>query len=79
MELSRYDVYGTRLLVFLEDSPQSNKYRQLIFTPEEFKKVSLSVGTVEGKRGDDELVRLQESEETYELPDLMEHLSEETK
>lgn len=33
-------VYETRLLLFMECSPQSNRYRQIMLTPEKFRKVS---------------------------------------
>lgn len=34
----------TRMIVLLEDSPQSNKYRQMEFSQEQFKMVSDAVG-----------------------------------
>jgi hypothetical protein len=36
--------YTTRLIILLEDSPQSNKYRQLILTPAQFKVISDVIG-----------------------------------
>jgi len=65
-------IYGIRLLVFVEDAPQTNTYRQVLFTPEEFKRTSLSIGTVTEKNGHKEVIELQMSEETYTLPDLNE-------
>ena len=64
-------VYENRLLIFLEDKPQSNTYRQLMFTAEEFQRVSLAIGSVIRKQSDgSQLVNLNESNETYKLPDL---------
>lgn len=65
-------IYETRLLVFMEGEPQSNMYHQLLFTADEFQKVSFSIGMI--VRGKDingiTLVRLRESKEQYKLPDL---------
>lgn len=72
MIIDKYTLYGTRLLVFLEDSPQSNKYRQVILTPEQFKDFSNSIGTVVNKDGDDEDVEMTLSDKIYTLPDLQE-------
>ena len=72
-KIDKYDLFGTRLLVFVEESPQSNKYRQIILNAEEFKKVSFSIGTITSRNGDDEMVEFQMSEELYDLPDLQEH------
>lgn len=70
---SEFDLYGTRMLVFIEAEPHSNKYRQVYLDAEEFRKVSLSIGTVVStdENGIDE-VNVRYSEETYELPDLRE-------
>lgn len=65
-------LYSTRLLVFIETEPQSNKYRQLVLTPEEFKNVSFSIGKVTNKVGNGEQVEVKMSEEIWELPDLPE-------
>lgn len=68
------EMYGTRLLVFLEETPQSNKYRQVLLTKEEFKKMSLSVGEPTGKEeGGNDVVEMQLSDDLYDLPDLTEH------
>lgn len=61
------------MLLFLEVNPQSNKYRQVLITPEEFKTISLSLGQITSKNGDDEHVSMDVSEEIYDLPDLIEH------
>ena len=51
-------LYGMRLIVFLEESPQSNIYRQVLLDDEKFKKVSDSVCTVINKKGDMENVEI---------------------
>jgi hypothetical protein len=72
MFIDKYTLYGTRLLVFLEDAPQSNQYRQIILNQDQFKNLSNSIGTVVDKEGDDEQVEIEMSEEIYTLPDLYE-------
>lgn len=66
------ELYSTRLLIFLEDAPQSNNYHQIILNGEEFKTVSLTIGKILSKNGVMENVQVQMSEETYKLPDLRE-------
>lgn len=63
-------IYETRLLVFMETDPQSNRYCQVLLNPDEFKKLSLSLGTTIGKDGDEDIVELKLSEVEYKLPDL---------
>ncbi len=63
-----------RLLVFLETDAQSNKYNQVILSPQQFKKVSDAIIN-SARTGDDlkpgmEEVELTTSEEEYTLPDL---------
>jgi hypothetical protein len=72
-QINKYDIYGTRLLIFLETEPQSNDYHQVKLTPEEFKRASLAIGTVVSRKGSEETVEMQLSEEVYKLPDLPEH------
>lgn len=72
MQIDKYTLYGTRLLVFLEDAPQSNQYHQVRLTPEQFKRVSDSISNVVAKNGDDEDVEVEMSINTYTLPDLQE-------
>jgi hypothetical protein len=72
-QIDPYELYGTRLLVFLEEEPQSNKYRQILLTKDEFKKLSLSIGTVVEQDGADQTVEMHMSEDLYTLPDLPEH------
>lgn len=67
-------MYGTRMLVFIEEEPQSNKYRQVLLNAEQFKKVSDSIIKIE-KQADEngqEIVSFDQSEESYTLPDLKE-------
>tara|TARA_Y100000310_G_C20387157_1_gene670989 strand:+ start:410 stop:610 length:201 start_codon:yes stop_codon:yes gene_type:complete len=58
------EIYSTRLLVFIESEPQSNKYQQVILTPKQFKEVSDDI-SLEGDK-------LRLSKEIYKLPDLRE-------
>lgn len=70
------DLYVTRLLVFLETAPQTNRYYQIVLDKDQFKGVSKAVGSVFGevKTADDKYeMRLNLSEESYALPDLKEH------
>ena len=65
------EVFNTRLLVFLEDRPQSNEYRQIFLNAEEFKKMSSSIGKVVGKEPNgNDTVEFRYSDEIYSLPDL---------
>lgn len=67
------ELYVTRLIVLLEDEPQSNTYRQVLLTPEEFKGVSTAIGKVLAKKKNDiETVQVTLSRELYPLPDLKE-------
>ena len=68
------ELYSTRLLVFIEEEPQSNQYRQVILNKEQFKKVSDAVITIEKEKDEHgmEMVSFKHSEELYELPDLIE-------
>ena len=64
-------IYEQRLLVFIEQEPQSNKYCQVIFTQDEFKKLSDTIGKENGLTEDGLEKRIMcESEEEYTLPDL---------
>lgn len=65
-------LYISRLLVFVEESPQSNLYRQVMLNPVQFKKVSDAVVTVEKPQDKDgiEQVSFNQSEELYTLPEL---------
>lgn len=40
LKLDTKELYKIRLVVLLEEEPQSNKYRQVMLNPGEFKKVS---------------------------------------
>jgi len=74
MKLDTGDFYSTRVLVFMETSPQSNKYNQLFLNAEEFKRMSLTLGTETGEKdtNGNDIVKLNHSEEEYTLPDLKE-------
>lgn len=68
------EIYGLRVLVFLELEPQSNKYQQVMLDADQFKKVSMAMSVATGREirdGIDE-AKTYLSEETYELPDLKE-------
>ena len=66
------ELYGTRLLCFLETEPQSNMYHQVRLNPEQFKTFSFSLGKVVDVKGDMQNVEFEMSVETYKLPDLPE-------
>ncbi len=72
MQIDKYTLYGTRLLVFLEDAPQSNQYHQIYLNKKQFKRVSDAVSNVVARHGDDEDVEVEMSIDTYPLPDLQE-------
>lgn len=67
-------VFEKRILIFIETAPQSNKYKQIIFTAEEFPRITKSIGTPVGMEGDIQVVEIEESNEIYDLPDLRSHL-----
>jgi hypothetical protein len=64
------ELYETRILMFIESGPQSNKYHQLYFTEEEFRILSRAIGRVMSKDGKVEFVQYFMSDKTYPLPDL---------
>lgn len=76
MKIDKYTLYGTRLLVFLEDAPQSNQYRQVILNGSQFKRVSDAISNVVSRNGDEEDVEIEMSLDTYLLPDLQEKTHE---
>lgn len=65
-------IYEQRMLVFLEVSPQTNRYRQLLFNAEEFKKITANIGRIIKEKDENglEVVETNESVEEYILPDL---------
>ncbi len=67
-------IHGIRMLLFLETEPQSNKYRQILLSPEEFKRVAFAYGKLTGKKLSDGLdeVKIEMSDEIFDLPDLQE-------
>lgn len=74
MKIDPIDLYGTRLLVFLETEPQSNKYNQVLLNPAQFKAVSNNIGVYldEECRPGFEVKEVELSDEEYTLPDLQE-------
>ena len=69
MQIDNHIIYGLRLIVLIEDSPQSNNYRQVIFTnKEKLKKIGDVIwgGTPDGY----EEKYISMSVDTYPLPDL---------
>ncbi len=68
------ELYSTRVLIFIETKPQSNIYKQLLLTKEEFKNITSNIGKVvkEKDKNGVEIIELNESRETYKLPDLQE-------
>ncbi len=71
-QVDKYTLYGTRLLVFLEEGPQSNQYHHVHLNPQQLKMVSDAICTVVDRQGDEENVTVEMSVETYKLPDLQE-------
>lgn len=75
-------LYNQRLLLFLEQEPQSNIYRQLLFTPLEHERV---VTVLESIAVETKLInnfryfKMRSSEELHALPDCQETIKEETK
>lgn len=71
MEINHEDLYSVRILVFIETEPQSNRYKQICFSPEKYSEVTkaISKGAVEVDTGLFEQ-QLPFSFETYTLPDL---------
>lgn len=66
-------LFEQRLLIFLEDSPQSNKYHQVVFTQPQFKAMSDTMAIVFGGKPDgDEMeeININMSMTTHTLPDL---------
>ncbi len=72
MDLSQ--LYETRMLIFIETGPQTNKYKQVLVTGEQFKIVSDAISTISSTEQDlkegMEARDVDLSDETYELPDL---------
>lgn len=67
------ELYETRMLVFMETAPQSNKYRQVWLTHEQFKEVSKNISTlvkVDENNPNKEIREIELSDEVYPLPDL---------
>lgn len=80
-EIDYSEIYGLRTLVFVEVEPQSNKYHQVLLSPEMYKDLTGSISKVSStfKLGRNETTdrfvpieerELKTSEEEYTLPDL---------
>lgn len=86
-ELDYSDIYGTRVLVFLENKPQSNKYHQVLLSPEMYKAMTATIckpasesfpleRNEEGRFAPQiEMKEIKTSEEEYTFPDLPEAYS----
>jgi len=73
-------LYELRFLTFIEESPQSNKYAQVLFTAEQYKKLSqaiMEMSTITGYEGDDPTFDIIGSDETHPLPDLKTYYTQE--
>ncbi len=51
-KITMSDLYNVRLVCFIEESPQSNKYFQLLFTEDQFKEVSKTIESIFPKEKD---------------------------
>jgi len=74
-EINPIEVYECRILVFMEIEPQSNKYNQVLLSPEKFKVMSDAISKKIPKgnrelRPGIELTEVIISDEEYTLPDL---------
>lgn len=66
-------LYEKRMLIFIEEEPQSNEYRQVMFDKNQFKKISdaiLSPIYEDKARDGFEICAVNLSDDTYRLPDL---------
>jgi hypothetical protein len=66
-------LYELRFLMFIESAPQSNKYSQILFTQEQYKKLSeaiMEMYPIKGYEGDNPIFDIIGSDETHPLPDL---------
>ncbi len=65
-----FQLYEMRMLVFLEIAPQSNKYRQVLLSPKEYKKMSFSFGEFKKRKDSKFDSSVMCSEKIFDLPDL---------
>lgn len=73
-------LYELRFLTFIEESPQSNKYAQVLFTAEQYKKLSQAIMEMypsTGYEGDNPTFDIIGSDETHPLPDLKTYYTQE--
>lgn len=69
------DLYTIRMLVFIEDTPQSNKYRQVRFTKDQHKLFSDAIAKIFPNPNDPTntfRIQLATSTKTFSLPDIPE-------
>lgn len=76
IEISSIDLYENRILIFLEISPQSNKYNQVVLTFEEFKNMTATISKKTGKMlaPTVEEVLIETNKTQFVLPDLPSHV-----
>src|SRR5258708_3542574 len=70
--LDRSELYEQTMVIFIESEPNSNKYRQLILSPKQFKDILDAVAKVFGEKKHDERLMVAEyleSTEEYILAD----------
>lgn len=73
-------LYELRFLTFIEESPQSNKYAQVLFTAEQYKKLSQAIMEMypsTGYEGENQTFDIIGSDETHPLPDLKTYYTQE--
>lgn len=65
-------LYHVRMLIFVEEEPQSNKYRQVILSPEQLRAVSdaIAVNKQAFNNGKQRSIEVQLSDQVFKLPDL---------
>lgn len=76
-ELNYTDLYGLRVLVFMEIEPQSNKYCQVLLSPQMYKNMTATLAHKTGNKlsdGMDEMT-IKAGEKEYELDDIPEACS----
>lgn len=64
------EIYSLRMLVFIETSPQSNQYNQVLLDPKTFKKVSFAISAAAKMSDEIQITPVPCSVEVYTLPDL---------
>lgn len=67
------ELLSVRLIVLLEVSPQSNKYRQIILDPQRFHNMAIAMGAIP-INGVFDPVNLKMSNDVYHLPEMKQSL-----